>query len=155
MKINFKELAKSIAIPLIVGAVSSFITNNAMEQFYKLNQPPLAPPSWAFPVVWTILYILMGISLYIVLQEDQEGQNEARRIFYLQLGVNFLWTIFFFNFGWLLFSFFWLLLLWVLIIIMIRHFWKVSKWAGLLNIPLLLWVTFAGYLNIAIWWLNR
>lgn len=155
MEINYKKLAKCIAVPLLVGAISSLITKSAMEQFYKLDQPPLSPPQWLFPVVWTILYILMGISLYIVLEKGQKNLYEARKLFYYKLIINFMWTIFFFNFNWYLFAFFWLLLLWIMIMVMIKRFLKISKVAVWMNIPQLLWVTFAGYLNLGIWWLNR
>lgn len=155
MKINYKKLAICIAIPLLVEAISHFFTKDAMEQYYKLNQPPLSPPQWLFPVVWTILYILMGISLYIVLEKGQKSLYEARKIFYFKLFVNFMWSIFFFRFGWYLFSFFWLVFLWAMIILMIKKFREISKAAAWMNIPQLLWITFAGYLNLGIWWLNR
>lgn len=155
MKINYKKLAICIAIPLLVEAVSHLFTKDAMEQYYKLNQPPLSPPQWLFPVVWTILYILMGLSLYIVLEKGQKSLYEARKIFYFKLFINFMWSIFFFRFGWYLFSFFWLVFLWVMIMVMIRKFREISKAAAWMNIPQLLWIIFAGYLNLGIWWLNR
>lgn len=157
MKINTKLLIKSIALPLAVGVVASLFTRNAMSDFEVLNQPPLSPPSWLFPVVWTILYILMGISSYLIktADADPEAKSNALTLYNYQLIVNFLWPIFFFNFGWYLFSFFWLLLLWVLVILMIRQFDKISKTAAYLNIPYLLWLTFAAYLNFGVWWLNR
>ena len=157
MKIDVKLLIKSIALPLLVGIVSGLLTRNAMTQFELLNQPPLAPPAWLFPVVWTILYTLMGVSAYLIqtADADENEKSDALTIYYYQLIVNFLWPVFFFNFGWYLFSFFWLLLLWVLVIWMIWRFNKISKWAAYLNIPYLIWLTFAGYLNFAIWWLNR
>lgn len=157
MKIDKKTLALSIALPLLVGAVAGLLTRNAMMDFEVLNKPPLSPPGWLFPVVWTILYILMGISAYLIKVSDAspEEKSNALMIYNYQLIVNFLWSIFFFNFGWYLFSFFWILLLWVLIILMIRSFDKISQTAAYLNIPYLLWVTFAAYLNFGIWWLNR
>lgn len=157
MDINFKKLFKSIIIPLLAGGVASFLTMNAMDTFEKLNQPALSPPGWVFPVVWTILYTLMGISLYLVNESGgtESDKVNSRRLFYVQLAVNFLWPIFFFNFNWFLFSFIWLVFLWVLIVIMIKRFADVNKLAGYLNIPYLLWITFAGYLNFAIWMLNK
>ena len=157
MKIDVKLLIKSIALPLLVGIVSGLLTRNAMSQFRLLNQPPLSPPAWLFPVVWTILYTLMGVSAYLIQTSDasEEEKSDALAIYYYQLIVNFLWPVFFFNFGWYLFSFFWLLLLWTLVIWMIWRFDKINKVAAYLNIPYLLWLTFAGYLNFAIWWLNR
>ena len=157
MKIDVKLLIKSIALPLLVGIVSGLLTRNAMTQFELLNQPTLAPPAWLFPVVWTILYTLMGVSAYLIQTSDavENEKSDALTIYYYQLIVNFLWPVFFFNFGWYLFSFFWLLLLWALVIWMIWRFNKINKWAAYLNIPYLLWLTFAAYLNFAIWRLNR
>ena len=121
-----------------------------------VNKPLLSPPAFLFPIVWTILYILMGISAYLILKSDAnlEEKTKALKIYIYQLGVNFLWPIFFFNFKWYFFSFLWILLLWVLIIVMIREFSRISKTAGYLLIPYLLWVTFATYLTFAIWMLN-
>ena len=112
--------------------------------------------SWLFPVVWTILYILMGVASYLVVTSDspKEEQSKAISVYLYQLVVNFLWSTFFFQFGWHLFSFLWLVLLWVLILITLVRFYRIAKPAGYLLIPYLLWVTFAGYLNFAIWLLN-
>jgi len=156
MKINKGLLIKCIAIPLLVGIVASLISGGGMATFGRLNQPPLSPPGWLFPVVWTILYTLMGISSYLVLTSGgkKEDIRKALTIYAYQLVVNFLWPTFFFNFGWYLFSFIWLVLLWVLVLIMIIQFYQLSKTASYLMIPYLLWLTFAGYLNLAIWWLN-
>ena len=156
MKINRGLLIKCIAIPLLVGVVSSLISGGGMETFKNLNQPPLSPPGWLFPVVWTILYTLMGISSYLILtsEKDKKEIQKALTVYAYQLVVNFLWPTFFFNFGWYLFAFVWLVFLWVLILIMIVQFYQISRPAAYLMIPYLLWVTFAGYLNLAIWWLN-
>ena len=125
--------------------------------FETIVKPPLSPPNWLFPVVWTILYILMGISSYLILTSgaEQEKIEKAISIYGYQLVVNFLWPTFFFNLQWYLFSFFWLLLLWLLVFQMIRKFSEIDKRAALLNLPYLIWLTFAGYLNLGIWWLNR
>ncbi len=157
MKIKKNLLIICIAIPLIVGAVSAFLTSGSMQAFARLNKPAFAPPGWLFPVVWTILYTLMGISSYLVLTsgaEKEEIQN-ALKIYTYQLIVNFLWSTFFFNFEWYLFAFIWLVLLWILVLLMILRFKDISKLAAYLNIPYILWLTFAGYLNFAIWLLNR
>ena len=157
MKINIPLLIKCILIPLVVGAVSAFLSSDAMMAFDLLNKPALSPPAWLFPVVWTILYTLMGISSYLVLvsDADREEIQNALKIYALQLVVNFLWPTFFFNFQWYLFAFVWLVLLWVLVFIMIWRFKDVSKLAACLNIPYILWLTLAGYLNFSIWLLNR
>ncbi|MBQ8039514.1 MAG: tryptophan-rich sensory protein, partial [Lachnospiraceae bacterium] len=107
MKINIRLLFICIAIPLIVGLLSALLTSNSMEVFGLLDKPPLAPPAWLFPVVWTILYTLMGISSYLILtsgagKEEVEG---AIRLYAYQLIVNFLWSTIFFNLGWYLFAF--------------------------------------------------
>ena len=156
MKINKRLLFICIAIPVIVGAVSAILTRNSMEVFELVNKPPLSPPAWLFPVVWTILYVLMGISSYLILTSDADREEitAAIRIYAYQLVVNFLWPTFFFNFGWYLFAFLWLVLLWILVFIMILRFKNINKLAAYLNIPYLIWLTFAGYLNLGIWLLN-
>ncbi len=156
MQINKKTLIISIAIPLLVGALSGFISSGSMAQFGQLNKPPLAPPGFLFPIVWTILYTLMGIASYLVYTSDknQTEIREALTVYALQLAVNFFWSIIFFNLEWYLFAFFWLVLLWVLILYTILLFYRISKPAAYLMIPYLLWVTFAGYLNLGIYLLN-
>lgn len=145
-----------IAIPLLVGLLSALLTRESMATFSTLNKPPLSPPGILFPIVWTILYALMGIGSYLVLTSEasEEKVRDALTVYGIQLAVNFLWSTFFFNFGWYLFSFLWLVFLWVLILIMLRRFYEVSKVAAYINIPYLLWVTFAGYLNLGIYFLN-
>ncbi len=157
MKINRALLIKSIALPLLVGAVAGFLTRNAMQDFQMLTKPPLSPPGWLFPVVWTILYILMGISAYLIKVSDapEDVIDDALTLYRYQLIVNFLWPVFFFSFGWYLFALIWLILLWVLVLMMIKLFSKISKPAAYLNIPYLIWLTFAAYLNLGIWLLNR
>ena len=156
MKINWKLLILCIAIPLAVGGVAALLTSGGMEVFESVNQPPLSPPAWLFPVVWTILYTLMGISSYLILPSGAEKEEVqiALSFYAYQLTVNFLWPTFFFNFRWFFFSFLWLLLLIFLVAAMIREFYKISKPAAYLNIPYLIWLLFAGYLNFTIWWLN-
>ena len=144
----------SILIPLIIGGIVAWITSGQMEAFETLNQPPLSPPGILFPIVWSILYILMGIS-YAILKTNGLVDSKVNLIYYLQLAVNALWSIIFFNLKWRLFAFFWLLLLIGLVIAMIVIFYKRNKTAGLLQIPYLAWCTFAAYLNIAIYLLNR
>lgn len=156
MNINKKEYLKSIAIPILVGGASALLTGSGMKTFESLNQPPLSPPGWLFPIVWTILYILMGTAYYLV---NNSGGNikviaEANTVYALQLIANFIWPVLFFGFGWYFFAFIWLIVLWILILVTIFMFRRVSKKAAILLIPYLLWVTFAGYLNLGIWWLN-
>lgn len=154
MKIQWKRLLVYLAIPLGVGALAGILTKDSMMRFSLLNRPPLSPPGWLFPVVWTVLFLLMGYASYLVSRSDSVQKRPALILYAIQLIVNFFWSIFFFNFEWYLFSFFWLVLLWVLILLTIRAFWRISPTAAILLIPYLLWVTFAGYLNLAIWLLN-
>ena len=150
---NIKTYVKSILVPVIVGGVVGFIISRFID-YNSLQQPFLAPPSIAFPIVWTVLYILMGIS-YGILKSNNLTNEEIDWIYYTQLAVNALWSILFFVFKWRLFSFIWILLLLVLIIFMILKFYKQNKLSGLLQIPYLLWTLFASYLNIAIYFLNN
>ncbi len=158
MSVEIKKglLLKCIAVPLAVGVIASLLTGGGMEAFASLNKPPLSPPGWLFPVVWTILYILMGVASYLVLVQEGDGGQKREAIFLygLQLAVNFLWPIVFFNLEWYLFAFVWLILLWVLVAATLVRFYQISKVAGYLMVPYLLWLTFAAYLNLGIWILN-
>ena len=157
MRIKDKGLlVRCIVIPLAVGGVSAWISSGSMEIFEQVNKPPLSPPGWLFPAVWTVLYVMMGIASYLVAvsEGEQEKVGKALRLYGLQLGVNFLWPIFFFNLQWFFLAFLWLVLLWVLIFFTIRAFYEVAPAAARLMLPYLLWVTFAGYLNLGIWLLN-
>lgn len=151
-----KQFLICIAIPLLVGGLSALITRGGMDTFETINKPLLSPPGWLFPVVWTILFILMGIASYLVLVsgKPQMEINRALVIYGIQLIFNFFWSIFFFNFSLYLFSFIWLVLLWLFILTTTVLFYRISKPAGYLMIPYLLWVTFAGYLNFQIYLLN-
>ena len=154
-KIKWKELVISIAIPVGVGSLSALLTMGAMKSFGKLNQPPLSPPAWLFPAVWSILYVLMGISAYLIYNSGKPTRNKtAFYVYAAQLFFNFFWSIIFFNMGAYLLAFIWLLALLSLIIINAVLFYKINKTAGLLLVPYVLWVSFAAYLNLAIYLLN-
>lgn len=157
MNIKCRLFIISLLIPLLIGGISGFISQNSMETFALLNKPPLSPPSWLFPIVWTTLYILMGVASYIVLVSNApiESKSIALKVYLIQLVINFFWSLIFFNLEQYLLAFFWLLFLWVLIIITIILFYNISKTAAYLLIPYLLWVTFAGYLNLSIYLLNQ
>ncbi len=144
---------ESILIPVILGSLIGIITSNYMD-YSILQKPVLSPPGIIFPIVWTILYILMGVS-YAILESNELLNKKINIIYYLQLFVNLLWSVFFFVLKWRLFSIFWILLLIVLVIIMIKEFLSKNKLSGLLQIPYLLWLLFALYLNISIYLLNR
>lgn len=154
MKINYKELVISIAISLGVGTLAAVLTRGNMDIYNYINTPPLSPPTWLFPIVWTILYINMGISSYVVYKVGGEESDRAIELYFSQLMVNFLWTIVFFNLRCFLFSSVLIVILDILIVFMILEFVKIRKWAGYLQIPYLLWVLFATYLNIGISILN-
>ena len=144
---------KSILVPLLVGGLVGLLTSNYIN-YNNLIQPSFAPPGILFPIVWTILYTLMGVS-YGILKSNSLTNEKINTIYYLQLFVNALWSFFFFVFEWRLFSFFWILLLIALVILMIKEFYDKNKVAGLLQIPYLLWITFASVLNLSIYLLNR
>ena len=153
MKIDYKSLLLNILIPVLLGSLVGFITSPS-SSYSDLIQPSFAPPGIVFPIVWTILYTLMGISSYLIYTKENIGREQALATYGYQLIVNFLWPVFFFNFQWYFFSFLWLVLLWILVAKMILEFGEISKAAALMNIPYLLWLSFAGYLNLGIWLLN-
>lgn len=150
---KIKNYIKSILIPIIVGGIVGVIISSSID-YNNLQKPALAPPSLTFPIIWTILYILMGIS-YGILKNKGLTNIKIDFIYYTQLLINALWSIFFFLLKWRLFAFIWIIMLAILIIIMIIKFYNKNKLAGLLQIPYLLWVLFASYLNIAIYLLNK
>ena len=149
---NLFTYLKAIAVPVLVGAAVGLLISGFMN-YGDFLKPPLSPPAVLFPIVWTILYTLMGIS-YGRLQVKGLTNDNITLIYYLQLFLNTLWPIFFFIFDWYLFSFFWLLLLIALVILMIIQFYQKDKIAGILQIPYLLWLCFAAYLNFGVYLLN-
>ncbi len=155
-KIKIKTYVVSLAIALITGGVSALLTNMGMDNYRLVEKPALTPPEIVFPIVWTVLFILMGISAARVwLAPDSQDKAQGLRLYFLQLAANFVWSILFFNLQAYGFSFVWLIFLWLLILVMIVSFSKSDKLAAYLQIPYLLWVTFAGYLNFMVWMLNR
>lgn len=157
MKLEWKKLLICLAIPLAVGGLSTLISGSGMGDYAQLNQPPLSPPGWVFPVVWSLLYLLMGYASYRVLTsgKDKEESHSALIFYGAQLLANFLWPIVFFGLEWRLVAFFVLVVLWVLIYLTMRAFSKIDEQAGDLLLPYILWVTFAGYLNLGTYILNR
>lgn len=146
-------LVTAILIPVAVGTLSALFSGNK-SLYAAVNKPALSPPGAVFPIVWTILYILMGISSYIIYVSDDAGSRDALKIYALQLFFNFFWSILFFRFNLFFMSFVWLLALILLIVSMIRSFYKISPAAAYLQIPYLLWCLFAAYLNYMIFRLN-
>lgn len=148
----------SVAIALGVGGLSAFLTSGNMDIYSKIEQPPLAPPPILFPIVWTILYVLMGISAAMIYKEKDRKPDEVRNaltVYGISLFFNFFWSIIFFNMQAYLFAFVWLVVLWALILLTIIKYYRIRPIAAYLQIPYLLWVTFAGYLNFAIYILNK
>lgn len=144
--------------PLAVGGLAAFLTRNNMNIYEEIKTPPLSPPSILFPIAWTILYILMGISSAIIRRKREENKAAAENallIYAASLVFNFIWSLIFFNFKMYLFSFIWLAVLLALIILTIIKYRRLSPPAAYLQLPYALWVAFAGYLNFGIYLLNR
>lgn len=144
---------KSILVPLLIGGLVGIVTSKFID-YNSLIQPSWAPPSFLFPIVWTILYTLMGIS-YGILKSNSLLDSKASTLYYVQLFINALWSIFFFVFKWRLFSFVWILLLIIFVYLMIKNFYSKNKVAGLIQLPYLLWIIFASFLNLAVYLLNK
>ena len=170
VKVNGREVAHPvrkffialgfILLPLVVGVISSALTGDAMMTFGELNQPPLAPPAWLFPVAWTILYLLMGVASYIIYRWKPKNTKERKlrvaelTVYFVQLAFNFMWTILFFRFELRYFAFGWLIAMWLMIFALIIMAFRSRKAAGWCLVPYLLWCTFAAYLNIMVAVLN-
>jgi len=151
LKINFKKLITYVIIPLALGGIVGYLSGS-FNGYKGMVTPSFAPPGFLFPIVWSILYILMGISRYII--EINGNDSDARLLYNAQLFVNLIWPFFFFTLKWFLFSFIWLLLLITLVILMIIKFYKISKTSAYIQIPYLLWIIFASILNFSIYFLN-
>ena len=154
MKINLKKLIIITLVTFLVGGFFSFFTMNNMDTFKELAKP-IDVPAVVFPIVWSILYLLMSISYYIVSNSNSTYKDEAKTAYILQLIINSLWSLIFFGFEAYLLAFIWIIILLISVIIMIIYFYKVSKFAAYLQIPYILWIIFAGYLNLGIYFLNR
>lgn len=155
--IKGKVLAKQLAISLGTGLLAALINKNGIKSFGSMAKPVFTPPNWVFFVVWTALYLLMAISAYMV-ETTPAKKTERRRaltVYYVQLFFNFAWCFFFFTMTQYLFSFIWLIALWVLVLAMTALFSRINKTAGLLQIPYCIWVAFAAVLNAAIWLMNK
>ena len=157
-KIKPKLLALCLAVPLAVGGLSAFLSLGGMDAFMQTaKQSPLTPPPAVFIIVWTLLYLAMGLASYLVLTSRAPAPevDEAMRKYGIQLAFNFFWSILFFGMMAYLFSFVWLVGLWIAIAANLAAFYRISKPAGLLLVPYLLWVSFAGYLNLSVYLMNR
>ncbi len=158
MKNKIKTYVISIAAALAVGGLSALATADNMDIYSEIERPPLSPPSILFPIVWTILFILMGISAAMIFLKREKNSETARNsliIYGISLILNFFWSIIFFNMQAFLFAFIWIILLWASILLTIIGYRKISPLAAALQVPYLLWVTFAAYLNLAIFIINK
>ena len=145
----------SSAITFIFAILGGIVTYIGMPRFQNTVQPPLSPPAYLFPIVWTLLILLMSVSAAIIYDSDDEIAPKALFLYMIQLTLNFWWCVLFFGFRLYFFSFIWLLLLLLTVFVMTVLFYRVNKLAGILQIPYILWLMFAAYLNFGIWFLNR
>ena len=150
---NLYDMIISILIPVAVGSISALISR-IPGRYAGIQQPPFSPPAIVFPIVWTALYILMGISAYMISRSEDARKSRALSVYALQLFFNFFWSILFFRFSWYLPAFFWLAAMSVLILIMIFRFFQIKPLAAYLQIPYLFWCLFTAYLNFGVYWLN-
>ena len=152
-----KALIICLLIPLAVGGLAAALTMGSMEQFAALAQPPLSPPGWVFPVVWTVLYLLMGWASFLVWKSDapQVEKKRALTLYGVQLAVNFAWPLLFFRAGLYGFALVWLVILLVLVVETVLAFRRIDRRAVWLLAPYILWLLFAAYLNAGVWMLNR
>lgn len=156
-KHNRKPYVLWILLTEITGGLSGWLTRDAVKIFNEtILQPPLSPPSWVFPIVWGILYGLLGFgAARIYLSSPSQARSRGLNLYITQLVVNFFWSLIFFNAQAFGFAFLWLLLLWGLVLWMILVFYRIDPLAAKLQIPYFLWLTFAAYLNLGVWYLNR
>ncbi len=152
--VNLKRLLIALAVPLAVGGLSAFASGSFSEQYAVVNKPPLSPPGWIFPVVWTLLYLAMGYASYLVMTVGGRDAKDALTVYYVQLALNFLWPILFFRFRLYTFAIFELILLIAAVTVMVIRFSHVEERAGYLTLPYLIWLCFALYLNIGVAVLN-
>lgn len=149
-QISIGQLVIFLMIPLVVGTLSAAISMRAMAIYGTMEKPPLSPPAWVFSVAWTILYLIMGLASYFVFTSKVEDNSKSAALilYAIQLAMNFMWSIVFFNFGMYLFAFVWLIIMWLLVCYCTFRFFLIDKRAGFLMIPYIMWLTFAAYLNI-------
>lgn len=144
---KYKYILLNVAISLGIGALSAFFTMNSMDIYQKINRPSIAPPGYIFPIVWTVLYVLIGLSSYLIHRSKDDHKESALILYYFQLALNFIWPIIFFNYQNFLLALAVLLGLNISVIILIRLFYKIRPLAAYLLLPYLGWILFALYLN--------
>lgn len=155
-KIKIKQLLIAVAVPLAVGGAAALVSRSGFAGFEELYKPLLTPPGWVFPVVWTVLYVLMGLASYLVCVSgaSEPRRRRAMKAYGAQLLANFLWPVLFFALGLYLAAFLWLLALWLLILLCWTLFKHIDQTAGKLLLPYLLWTAYAAYLNLGVVLLN-
>ncbi len=156
-RLQLFKLIVSIILPLSLGSLAGIFTAQSIPEWYAtLRRPSFNPPNWIFGPVWTTLYILMGISFFLIWKQDAgKERNLAILVFLLQLLLNFSWSFIFFYFNMIGFALVEIILLWISIVIMLVLFYKIKPMAAYINLPYLLWVTFATILNASYYFLNR
>lgn len=154
-KINSKALILFIAIPLAGGMLTALLTGGGKNFYENLLQPSLSPPAIVFPIVWSILYINMGISMYRVYRSGKRSIKKALFVWCFQLALNFSWSFIFFDLKYFLLSFIWIIILWIFVAVMTIMFYEYDKTAAWLQVPYLLWVSFATYLTWSVYYLNK
>ena len=149
-RISIVTLIIALAIPLLVGGVSAALSAKGMASYGTMIKPPLSPPAWAFSVAWTILYLMMGFSSYMIIASDAEPRKKtmALIIYIVQLFMNFMWSIIFFNGKLYLAAFIWLIVMWLIVIFCAFRFYGINRGAAYLLVPYIMWLTFAAYLNL-------
>ncbi len=152
---QWKTFWYSFALTFLFAIGGGIVTYAGMPQYEAAVHPALTPPSWLFPVVWSILFLLMTYSAAVIYDSGHPDLSKAIFVYALQLTMNFWWCVLFFGFKLYLFAFIWLILLWIAVLVMIILFYRINKMAGLLQIPYLVWLTFAAYLNLGLYLLNR
>ena len=144
-------LAAAVIIPLLVGGLSAFLTAGDMNIYESFSRPFLAPPGWVFPIVWTLLYIMMGTASFLVYESDEDAETKRNALipYTAQLVMNLFWSTLFFTYRQYLIALIWLMIMWVMILITTIRFFRIRKEAGLMMGALLVWSTFAAYLNLS------
>ena len=150
-----KTLIYSFILTFLFAVAGGIVTYTGISGYEAVKQPALTPPSWLFPVVWTLLFSLMAYSAAVIYDSGSSKMPKAIFIYAVQLTMNFWWCVLFFGFRLYLFAFIWLILLWLSVLIMLILFYRINRTAGLLQIFYLIWLSFAAYLNLGIWLLNR
>ena len=148
--VRLKKLLLWVAVPLLVGGASALLSGNMGDAFSTLPKPPLSPPGWLFPIVWTVLYVLMGTAGYLISESHSPLKTAALGLYWIQLALNFLWSPLFFGLSMPILSLIVVAAMWVVVLLCVPVFYRINPLAGALMIPLLLWITFATYLNGAI-----